>query len=183
LSRSLKTLAAGELVLPEFRERAQRLAAEAKAVTRHAKLDFLGDMLGHAHDRVVVFSEHRPTLELIAAHVAERGRQPVLFHGGMSRADRTRSLAQFRKDDRSVFVATRAGTEGLNLQFCNKLVNYELPWNPMVVEQRIGRIHRIGQERESYIINLAAAGTVERSLGHEDPPLRARGGGAGCDPG
>lgn len=64
-------------------------------------------------------------------------------------------------EDRSVFVSTRAGTEGLNLQFCNVLVNYELPWNPMVVEQRIGRIHRIGQTREAHIFNLAAQGTVE----------------------
>jgi superfamily II DNA/RNA helicase len=74
---------------------------------------------------------------------------------------RAQRLAEFKRDERSVFVATRSGTEGLNLQFCNVLVNYELPWNPMVVEQRIGRIHRIGQTRPAHIINLAATGTVE----------------------
>jgi superfamily II DNA/RNA helicase len=75
--------------------------------------------------------------------------------------ERARKLADFKQDSRAVFVATRAGTEGLNLQFCNRLVNYELPWNPMVVEQRIGRIHRIGQTREAHIINFAARDTVE----------------------
>jgi superfamily II DNA/RNA helicase len=75
--------------------------------------------------------------------------------------ERAKKLAAFKQDSNAVFVATRAGTEGLNLQFCNRLVNYELPWNPMVVEQRIGRIHRIGQTREAHIINFAARGTVE----------------------
>jgi superfamily II DNA/RNA helicase len=75
--------------------------------------------------------------------------------------ERAKKLAAFKQDSHAVFVATRAGTEGLNLQFCNRLVNYELPWNPMVVEQRIGRIHRIGQTREAHIINFAAQGTVE----------------------
>src|SRR5260370_8059670 len=58
-------------------------------------------------------------------------------------------------------MATRAGSEGRNPQFCNVLVNYDLPWNPMVVEQRIGRLHRIGQKREVHIVNLAAEGTIE----------------------
>jgi superfamily II DNA or RNA helicase len=166
LAASLKKLAEGELVLPEFRTRIRALADQAAAVTTHAKLDLLAQALDKADDRMVIFSEHRPTLKLIAERVRESGRRPILFHGSMSRPERTRSLARFKSDEASVFVATRAGTEGLNLQFCNKLVNYELPWNPMVVEQRIGRIHRIGQERESFIINLAAAGTVEQRVLH-----------------
>lgn len=63
-----------------------------------------------------------------------------------------------------MFLATRAGSEGLNLQFCNQLVNYELPWNPMIIEQRIGRVHRIGQEREVLIVNLAARDTIEMHI-------------------
>ncbi len=70
----------------------------------------------------------------------------------------------FRESERGVLIGTRAATEGLNLQFCNVLVNYELPWNPMVIEQRIGRIHRIGQKRESYIINFAAEETIEAHI-------------------
>lgn len=164
LAESLKTVASGELVLPEFRQRALDLATAAKNVTDHAKLNLVTEMLGKTNDRVIVFSEHLPTISLIKHGVQECGRIPVLFHGKMSRHSRAVNLARFREDPSSVFVATRAGTEGLNLQFCNKMVNYDLPWNPMVIEQRIGRIHRIGQERETYIINLAASGTVEQRV-------------------
>jgi len=164
LSESLKAVARGELVLPEFRNRAFALADAAANVTDHAKLNLVKDMLGNTNDRVIVFSEHLPTIRLIRDGVRECGRTPVLFHGQMSRPKRAVNLARFREDSSSVFVATRAGTEGLNLQFCNKMVNYDLPWNPMVIEQRIGRIHRIGQERETYIINLAASGTVEQRV-------------------
>jgi superfamily II DNA/RNA helicase len=112
-------------------------------------------------DKVIVFSEHLPTLDLIAKRVRKLGRTPILYSGALSMTERAKRLAEFRAEPKAVFVATRAGTEGLNLQFCNVLVNYELPWNPMVVEQRIGRIHRIGQTREAHIINFAASGTIE----------------------
>jgi superfamily II DNA/RNA helicase len=112
-------------------------------------------------DQLIVFSEHLPTLKLIHYRVRELGRPTIVFQGGLSLGQRIERLARFRAEPRGVFVATRSGTEGLNLQFCNRLVNYELPWNPMVVEQRIGRIHRIGQTREAHIINFAATGTIE----------------------
>lgn len=108
-----------------------------------------------------MFSEHLATLELIADHVRKLGRSPIVYSGSLSMSERAKKLATFKQTRDAVFVATRAGTEGLNLQFCNRLVNYELPWNPMVVEQRIGRIHRIGQTREAHIINFAARDTVE----------------------
>jgi SNF2 family DNA or RNA helicase len=164
LGDSLYRLAEGELVEPEFRARARKLAASAQRVAEHGKLVALEQVLTESPERVIVFSEHLPTLELIKERVQELGRTPILFSGGLSPAERTKRLAAFKADARSVFVATRAGTEGLNLQFCNVLVNYELPWNPMVVEQRIGRIHRIGQTREAHIINFAAQGTVEAQV-------------------
>ena len=165
LAESLGTVAAGELVSPEFRTRAHELAAAARAVPQHAKLETLGRLLDEApDDRLIVFSEHLPTLDLIAERVERAGRPAVRYTGGLSLAERGKALARFRAEGRGVLVATRAGTEGLNLQFCSRLVNYELPWNPMVVEQRIGRIHRIGQTREAHIINLAAAGTIEEHV-------------------
>jgi SNF2 family DNA or RNA helicase len=161
LADSLDSLAEGELVSPEFRSRARELAHFARRITAHGKLAALDAVLEETPDRVIVFSEHLPTLGMIAEHVRARGRHPILFSGSLSSVQRAQRLADFRREERGVFVATRAGTEGLNLQFANVLVNYELPWNPMVVEQRIGRIHRIGQTREAHIINLAAQGTVE----------------------
>jgi SNF2 family DNA or RNA helicase len=162
LADSLEGLAEGELITPEYRMRARELAADARRVKAHAKLQELERVLDDApHDRVIVFSEHLPTLELIANHVRKAGRTPIVYSGALSMSERGKRLAAFRRTPDAVFVATRAGTEGLNLQFCNRLVNYELPWNPMVVEQRIGRIHRIGQTREAHIINFAARGTIE----------------------
>jgi SNF2 family DNA or RNA helicase len=161
LADSLETLATGELVTRQYRAKARELARAARRVTRHGKLSALDDVLAEHRDRVIVFSEHLPTLDLIAERVKKLGRTPIIYKGALSTSERTKRLAAFKQNDRAVLVATRAGTEGLNLQFCNVLVNYELPWNPMVVEQRIGRIHRIGQTREAHIVNFAAQGTVE----------------------
>ena len=78
----------------------------------------------------------------------------------MSPEEKRESISQFRKDTR-VMVSTSAGGEGQNFQFCHNIVNYDLPWNPMRVEQRIGRVHRIGQKNDVHIFNLALAGTIE----------------------
>jgi hypothetical protein len=112
-------------------------------------------------DRVVIFSDHRPTIQLIEERVKKLGRKPIVYWGAHSTPERDKRIRAFHDDETSVLIATRAGSEGRNLQFCNVLVNYDLPWNPMVVEQRIGRLHRIGQTREVHIVNLAAAGTIE----------------------
>jgi SNF2 family DNA or RNA helicase len=161
LAHSLRTLAQGELVLPPYRKEALELSQRAESVATHTKLDALTRRLVEVPDRIVVFSEHLPTIALVAKRVAEAGRRAIRFDGSLSRADRANRLKQFREDERSVLVSTRAGTEGLNLQFCNQLVNYELPWNPMVIEQRIGRVHRIKQTRETFIVNFAAERTIE----------------------
>jgi SNF2 family DNA or RNA helicase len=161
LADSLDSLAKGELITSRYRTKARELARAARRVTRHGKLSALEEVLAEHRERVIVFSEHLPTLDLIAERVKKLRRTPVIYKGALSPSERTKRLAAFKQDERAVLVATRAGTEGLNLQFCNVLVNYELPWNPMVVEQRIGRIHRIGQTREAHIVNFAAQGTVE----------------------
>lgn len=161
LGGSLETLAGGELVSPEFRTRALDLAESARAITDHGKLRALDRVFDEHKGRVIVFSEHLPTLDVIRQRAEGHGRRPILYKGGLSRAARATQLKAFQSSDNGVFISTRAGTEGLNLQFCNVLVNYELPWNPMVVEQRIGRIHRIGQKLPAHIISLAAARTIE----------------------
>jgi len=164
LADSLETLSNGEFVSPQYRGRAREIAAAARRVTSHSKLESVTQALSEHPGQVIVFTEHLPTLALIRDHVTMLGRPVVTYQGGLPREERAKRLAAFRTSERGVFVATRAGTEGLNLQFSNVLLNYELPWNPMVVEQRIGRIHRIGQTRESFIINLAATGTIEAHI-------------------
>ena len=161
LAESLAHLAEGEHISPEYRNIAKQLAKRAEGIKTHAKLDVLTKLLRETPDRLVVFSDHRPTIQLIEERVKKLGRQPVVYWGAHSTTERDKRIRAFHEDETSVLIATRAGSEGRNLQFCNVLVNYDLPWNPMVVEQRIGRLHRIGQTREVHIVNLAAAGTIE----------------------
>ena len=161
LGESLEQLAKGEHVSPQYRTMARQLAERARKITKHAKLEVLTKLLKETPGRVLVFSDHRPTVDLIAERVTKLGRQAIVYWGAHSTPERDKRIRAFHEDERSVLIATRAGSEGRNLQFCNVLVNYDLPWNPMVVEQRIGRLHRIGQKREVHIINLAASGTIE----------------------
>ena len=164
LASSLANQSHGELILPAYRERFIRVAEQAAAVTSHAKLEELSRLLQQSDDRVVVFSEHLPTVDLIAKRVRELDRPGITFTGDMTRLERHKALKRFRHEPRGVLISTRSGTEGLNLQFCHQLVNYELPWNPMMVEQRIGRVHRFGQTREVQLFNYAARGTVEAHI-------------------
>ena len=161
LAESLEHLAEGERIRPAYRTIARQLAQRAQKIKTHAKLNVLTEVLEETPDRVVVFSDHRPTIQLIEERVRTLGRKPIVYWGAHATPERDKRIRAFHEDERSVLIATRAGSEGRNLQFCNVLVNYDLPWNPMVVEQRIGRLHRIGQTREVHIVNLAAAGTIE----------------------
>ncbi len=115
--------------------------------------------------KLIVFSEHRDTLNYLEAKIRTLLGQPgavVTIHGGMRRADRRKVQDAFRNDPAvKVLVATDAAGEGVNLQRANLMVNYDLPWNPNRIEQRFGRIHRIGQEQVCHLWNLVAHGTRE----------------------
>ena len=115
--------------------------------------------------KLIVFSEHRDTLDYVSGRIAaELGRPEavVTIHGGMRRQERRVTQDRFRVDPTvSVLVATDAAGEGVNLQVANMMVNYDLPWNPNRIEQRFGRIHRIGQRRPCHLWNLVAHETRE----------------------
>lgn len=110
--------------------------------------------------RVIVFTQFRATQDQILERLAQEGYTTHAFHGGHSSQEKEEIVAEFEERG-GVLVSTDAMNEGRNLQFCNIMVNYDLPWNPMKVEQRIGRIHRIGQKRAVYIFNMALEDTIE----------------------
>ncbi len=118
-----------------------------------------------AAQKLIVFSEHRDTLNYLEAKVRTTLGHPdavVTIHGGMRREDRRRAQDRFRTDAAvKVLIATDAAGEGVNLQRANLMVNYDLPWNPNRIEQRFGRIHRIGQTRPCHLWNLVAHQTRE----------------------
>jgi superfamily II DNA or RNA helicase len=115
--------------------------------------------------KIIIFSEHRDTLNYLHTKIAGvLGGQNaiVVIHGGVHRDDRRKAEALFRSDpDIRVLVATDAAGEGINLQNANLMVNYDLPWNPNRLEQRFGRIHRIGQQEVCHLWNLVAKETRE----------------------
>ena len=125
----------------------------------------LFDIVEEARDHVemgcvIVFTQFRATQQQVMEALQEQGYTTHAFHGGHSSQEKEEIIEKFREEG-GVLVSTDAMSEGRNLQFCNIMVNYDLPWNPMKVEQRIGRIHRIGQKREVFVFNMALEGTIE----------------------
>jgi SNF2 family DNA or RNA helicase len=111
----------------------------------------------------VVFSAFRRTVEHLAALIESAGLAPAVYHGGLSRRAKDQAVHDF-SSDAEVLVTTEAAGEGRNLQFCHVMVNYDLPWNPMQIEQRLGRLHRIGQDHDVELTNLVTAGTIDDHL-------------------
>jgi SNF2 family DNA or RNA helicase len=148
------------------------LADQVRQSGEDTKWNELRDLLrsdefkaGEGPRKLIVFSEHKDTLTYVAERVAaELGRPEavVTIHGGIKRHDRKAIQDSFRVDPTvQVLVATDAAGEGVNLQVANMMVNYDLPWNPNRIEQRFGRIHRIGQNRPCHLWNLVAHETRE----------------------
>ena len=113
------------------------------------------DELKDGRGKLLVFTEHRDTLKHLREHLESWGYSTCQIHGGMNPRDRKQAQEDFRTS-RQICVATEAAGEGINLQFCHLMVNYDLPWNPTRLEQRLGRIHRIGQSRDVYAFNFVA---------------------------
>jgi SNF2 family DNA or RNA helicase len=99
----------------------------------------------------------------LADRLAKAGVALARFDGSLSGPEKDAAIAAFR-DHASVLLCTQSGGEGRNIQFCNTLINFDVPWNPMAIEQRIGRIDRIGQSREVFVFNLVTRGTLEEQL-------------------
>ena len=110
--------------------------------------------------KLLVFTEHRDTLNHLRDHLESWGYSTCEIHGGMNPRDRKQAQEDFRTS-RQICVATEAAGEGINLQFCHLMVNYDLPWNPTRLEQRLGRIHRIGQSRDVYAFNFVATSSED----------------------
>ena len=134
-------------------------AAEASAEPSKVRslLRCIGSLGG---EKCIVFTQFRSTQDAIVAALRAIGTEPSVFHGELGWREKEEALEVFRTTS-PVLVSTEAGGEGRNLQFCRIVINYDLPWNPMRLEQRIGRVHRLGQEHPVRVVNLAARGTIE----------------------
>lgn len=161
---SLARLAERENLSTELRDTLTDLAQRAGALTDSAKLDRLHQVIeSRTDEKVIVFTGFRASQEIIVEDLRRRGIPVAIFHGQLSRREKEAAIAAFR-DEVPVLVSTESGGEGRNLQFCHVMVNFDLPWNPLRIEQRIGRIHRIGQTHDVSLYNLVAADTVESEI-------------------
>ncbi|WP_291409532.1 DEAD/DEAH box helicase [Actinophytocola sp.] len=144
------------------------LAAAAAAITAPAKVRLLVAKLGEhvaRGEKVLVFTAFRQTLDAVAASTRMAGIDAAVYHGSLPRADKERAIGAFR-DDRPVLLSTESAGEGRNLQFCHVMINLDLPWNPMQIEQRLGRLHRVGQTEDVRLTNLACRGSIEERILH-----------------
>jgi SNF2 family DNA or RNA helicase len=142
------------------------LARRADAAGSPSKIAELVTRLRSAGpEKVLVFTAFRRTLELMAGELNDAGIPAAVYHGGLARPDKEKAIRCFR-DEVPVMLSTESAGEGRNLQFCHVMVNVDLPWNPMQIEQRLGRLHRVGQTHEVVLTNLVARGTIEQRILH-----------------
>jgi superfamily II DNA or RNA helicase len=140
-----------------LRDRTAALAAGAKEA---ALLRLLAQ---NPAEKKLIFVHHRHSMTRLAERLTQQGTPFAMFSGDMSGPQKDLAVDAFR-DRVPVLLCTESGGEGRNLQFCNTLINFDIPWNPMAIEQRIGRIDRIGQTREVFIFNLVTTGTIEDAV-------------------
>jgi len=157
--------------LPELKDEIEKLdelielAKEAEKKEIETKLTQLKKVMddqkiGKGQEKLLIFTESRDTLEYLVEKIRKWGYSVTYIHGGMNLDKRIGAEREF-KEKAQIMVSTEAGGEGINLQFCWLMVNYDIPWNPNRLEQRMGRIHRYGQQYEVYIYNLVAVDTKE----------------------
>ena len=130
--------------------------AKGKALERL----LLSQLASGGREKLIIFTHFRATQELIADLLRGMGIDFVLYHGQLPRGEKDDAIRRFEQSAQ-VLLSTEAAGEGRNLQFCRLMLNFDLPWNPQRIEQRVGRIHRVGQTRPVEIFNLSAEGTVE----------------------
>jgi SNF2 family DNA or RNA helicase len=154
--------------LAALRDTLLTLADRAGSVSSWAKGQaaeqlILSKLAADPREKLIIFTHFYATLDLVSDLLQGMGLDVVLYHGRLSRLEKDRAIDRFEQSAQ-VLLSTEAAGEGRNLQFCRLMLNLDLPWNPQRIEQRVGRIHRVGQTRPVEIWNLSAEGTIEDYL-------------------
>lgn len=142
------------------------LAERARSIQNPAKIAALVNRLGPHVDagrKVLVFTAFRETLTALTTALEREGIAAAVYHGSLTRSAKEAAIAAFH-DTVPVLLSTESAGEGRNLQFCHVMINVDLPWNPMQIEQRVGRLHRVGQTNDVLVTNLVARDTIEQQI-------------------
>ena len=140
-----------------------RLRAILDRIGQPAKTTALVALLRRSDEKTIVFTRFRATLDHLQHALGEAGFCVAPFHGGLTAPQKNEALADF-EGHAQILLSSEVGGEGRNLQFCRTVVNYDLPWNPVQLEQRVGRVHRIGQTRDVFVFNFCLAGSLEQHI-------------------
>ena len=139
------------------------VAGALERVATSAKTKALIDLARRSREKKIVFTRFHATQEELRQALGTAGFDVAIVHGGLTASEKNRVIAAFEARA-EILLSSEIGGEGRNLQFCRTVINYDLPWNPMTIEQRVGRVHRIGQGREVYVFNFCLAGSVEERI-------------------
>ncbi len=160
LAKALEKMIASNNYKDEFDSSLNKLLDLARNIRSSKKAEVLTEVIESVDEKVIIFTQFRGTQDFLVNLLEEKGYSVAKFNGQMTQVEKDNCIDDFR-NHKQILVSTESGGEGRNLQFCKVMVNYDLPWNPMRVEQRIGRIHRLGQKDDVHIINLSAKDTIE----------------------
>ncbi|MDY0408425.1 DEAD/DEAH box helicase [Virgibacillus soli] len=149
---------------PELKDSFHPFIKQIEQLPAHAKAEQVVRLINQfPNEKVIIFTEYRASQLYLQWYLQQNGISSVPYRGGFNRGKKD-WMRQLFENQVQVLIATEAGGEGINLQFCNRMINYDLPWNPMRLEQRIGRIHRFGQEKDVHIYNFAIKDTIEEHI-------------------
>jgi SNF2 family DNA or RNA helicase len=165
---SLQKIVEGPKYHDKTKEIAKKLLEKSKNLKKDSKIEKLVEIVkeirnGDKESKILIYTKHPSTLKYIVEKLAPLNLEIIEYAGGLDREEKTRRVRKF-KDSADILISTETGAEGLNFQFCSNLINYDLPWNPMAVEQRIGRLDRIGQKKDMNIYSLATKDTMEEKV-------------------
>jgi SNF2 family DNA or RNA helicase len=167
LSESMKNVLEKGQLDPWFENFFTETVSLCEQIEVPAKFSLTADLINSQlnSEHVLIFTQFLATQRHLYDFLQKKtGRKIFIFHGEMNIHKKDEIIQKFRDNSSSILISTDSGAEGRNLQFARYLINFDFPWNPMKVEQRIGRIHRLGQERETLIMNLCSAGTIEEHI-------------------
>lgn len=146
-----------------FMHSIQDIVQKIEAVKTNSKAEKALELIQSTEEKVIIFTEYRATQTYLQWYLKQHDITSVPFRGGFKRGKKD-WMKELFQNHAKVLIATEAGGEGINLQFSNTIINFDLPWNPMRLEQRIGRVHRLGQEKDVMIYNFAIKNTVEEHI-------------------
>lgn len=165
---SLERIVLDERYHQKTRELAEIILRKYRLLKKDSKIEKLVEIVQNIYkedknSKILIYTRHPTTLRYIVEKLAPFNLKIVQFLGGLDREEKTKIIKEF-KESADILISTDTGAEGLNFQFCNNLINYDLPWNPMSVEQRIGRLDRIGQKKDMNIYSFATKDTMEEHV-------------------